>query len=155
MNNGIIELYTDGACSGNPGPGGWACVLVWNGIERGLSGYNTHTTNNAMELQSVIEGLKLLRGPSDILIISDSKYVVDSITKGWLENWIRKGEVREFNSTRPNGATWWILYNLLKIHRYQFKWVKGHAGNKYNEMCDKMAVQQRDVAMNIVKDCYK
>lgn len=148
----IITLYTDGACSGNPGPGGWACVLVWNGVERGLSGYNLNTTNNAMELQAVVEGLKLLKGKSNISITSDSKYIVDSLTKGWLENWIRKGEVREFNSTRPNGDTWWMLYNLLKMHNWQINWVKGHAGNKYNEMCDKMAVQQRDIAINIVRD---
>lgn len=148
----MVEIYTDGACSGNPGPGGWACILLWNGIERGLSGYNIKTTNNAMELQAVIEALRLLKGPNELKIYSDSKYVVDSINKGWLDTWIAKGQIRSNYSSRPNGELWWELEQRLKVHKAEFIWVKGHALNKYNEWCDKMAVQQRNVASNILKD---
>lgn len=147
-----IEIYTDGACSCNPGPGGWACVLLWNGVERGLSGYALRTTNNAMELQAVIEGLKLVKAPSNIILYSDSKYVVDSITKRWLNNWIKKGEVRQNGGTRPNSSAWYSLYELLETHNVKTVWVKGHKGNKYNEMCDRMAVQQRDIAASILND---
>lgn len=147
-----IELHTDGACSGNPGPGGWAAILVWNGVERGISGYKLKTTNNHMELLAVIEGLKLLKQASNVKVYSDSKYVVEAFNKGWLENWLRKKEITADKSTRPNGELWWELYNLVSRHNVEFIWVKGHAGNKYNEMCDKMAVQQRDVATNIKHD---
>lgn len=141
----MIEVYTDGACKCNPGPGGWACVLVWNGVERGLSGYKVYTTNNEMELTAVVEALKLIKGSQTLRIYSDSKYVVDSINKGWLSNWVRKGEIAK----RPNKDLWIQLINLLNNHTYEFIWVKGHAGNKYNEMCDRMACKQKDFAANI------
>lgn len=137
MNN-KIEIYTDGSCLGNPGVGGWACVLVWNGVERGLSGAEPYATNNQMELYSVIQALKLLKGPSELIIKSDSKYVVDGIEKGWVFNWIENGSIR----TRPNNDLWLELVDLLSNHQYKFMWVKGHKGNKYNELCDNMAVEQ-------------
>lgn len=143
-----IVMYTDGACKGNPGPGGWACILLWNGVERGLEGYKIRTTNNEMELRAVIEGLKLLKGASYVDVYTDSKYVVDSVEKGWLFNWMKKGEVTIRGGTRPNSSLWWELSELLKIHRVKFYWVKGHAGNKWNEMADRMAVHQRDRADN-------
>lgn len=133
-----IEIYTDGSCLKNPGVGGWACVLVWNGVERGLSGAIPYTTNNQMELLSVIQALKLLKGPSNISIISDSKYVVDGVNKGWVFNWINNGSIK----SRPNNELWLELVDLLSNHNYEFKWVKGHLGNHYNEMCDRMAVEQ-------------
>lgn len=139
--NGIV-MYTDGACSGNPGPGGWACILVWNGVERGLSGRNVRTTNNEMELSALVNGLKLLNQPCELHVFSDSKYVCNAINKNWLRSWIKDGSI----NSRPNSYLWKELVSLLEIHKIKISWVKGHAGNKYNEMCDRMAVQQRDQA---------
>ena len=138
-----ILIYTDGACSGNPGPGGWAAVLLWNGIERGICGRKTYTTNNEMELTAVIQALSLLKdGQWEVEIHTDSKYVADSITKGWVFNWIKRGEINK----RPNGDLWLQCVNLLSRVKHSIIWVKGHNGNKYNELCDKMAVEQRDLA---------
>lgn len=133
-----LDLYTDGACSGNPGPGGWGAVLVYNGIERGISGGMPKTTNNHMELLAVIEGLKLLNEPCIVKITSDSKYVVDSINKGWLTTWLKTGNIEK----RPNKDLWKVLNELLKVHKCEFVWIKGHAGHPYNEMCDRMAVAE-------------
>jgi ribonuclease HI len=136
----VIRIYTDGACKNNPGPGGWAAVLLWRGVERGISGGKSYTTNNEMELMSLVEALKLLKSSSTLEIYSDSSYVVNALNKGWLANWIRDGSVY----TRPNGELWLELLNELNKHTYQISWVKGHSGNKYNEMCDKMAVKERN-----------
>lgn len=141
-----IVMYTDGACKGNPGPGGWAFILLWNGVERGLEGYKIKTTNNEMELTAVLEGLKILKGASYVDVYTDSKYVVDSVEKGWLYNWLKKGEVTANGGTRANWRLWWKLSRLLSIHKVKFHWVKGHNGNKWNEMADRMAVHQRDIA---------
>lgn len=140
--NNCITVYTDGACKYNPGPGGWAAILIWNGIERGISGRSTHTTNNEMELMALYQALKLLKGPSVLKIYSDSSYVVNSISKGWVLNWISKGEL----SRRPNGALWSNVMTELYKHQFEIHWVKGHHTNKYNNMCDKMAVRERDIA---------
>lgn len=144
----VVRIYTDGACKNNPGPGGWAAILTYNGAERGLSGYKLQTTNNEMELTALYQALLLLKTSSKLEIYADSKYVVDSISKGWVFNWIKKGEINK----RPNGELWLATINELRKHEYTLHWVKGHNGHKYNEMCDVMAVQQRDFADNVVKD---
>lgn len=144
----IVRIYTDGACKNNPGPGGWATVLTYHGVEKGISGYKLNTTNNEMELTALYQALLCLNRASELEIYADSKYVVDSITKGWVFNWIKKNEILK----RPNGELWVATINELQKHKYVLHWVKGHAGHKYNELCDKMAVQQRDIADSIVKD---
>lgn len=136
----IIRIYTDGACKFNPGPGGWASILLWNGVERGISGGKSYTTNNEMELTALVSALKLLKSPSILMIFSDSKYVVDAINKNWLNNWLKNGSIY----TRPNSSLWLELVEELSKHEYTFYWVKGHNGDKYNELCDELAVKQRD-----------
>lgn len=130
-----VDLYTDGSCLGNPGVGGWASILVYNGIEKEISGYEDNTTNNRMELTAVIKGLEALKEPCRVSVFSDSKYVVDAVNKGWLLNWERSG----FKG-RLNSDLWETFLRLCRIHDVKFTWVKGHDGNKYNERCDKLAV---------------
>lgn len=127
-----VDIYTDGACLDNPGPGGWACILIYNGISKMHSGYEEHTTNNRMELQAVVCALRYLTEGCEVTLTTDSKYVVDAIEKGWLENWIKKNQLQ----SRPNADLWNQLVELLRIQQVKFVWTKGHAGNKYNEMCD-------------------
>lgn len=148
MNDNIIKIYTDGACKGNPGPGGWCSILLWNGVERGISGGKSYTTNNEMELTALVRALKLLKGPSIISVYSDSKYVVDAINKNWLNNWLVNGSIY----TRPNSELWLELVDELSKHKYTFNWVKGHNGDKYNEMCDKLAVEERDKMFKLYGD---
>lgn len=137
-----VEIYTDGACSGNPGPGGWAYIITWKGIEKGLSGRKLITTNNEMELTAFNEALKAVKIGTPIIVYTDSKYVCDSINKGWLERWVSTNGVLK----RPNGALWKEVYSRLQNYDYQINLVKGHNGNYYNEMCDRMAVRERDLA---------
>ena len=129
-----VMIYTDGACKGNPGPGGWAAILEFNGVEKEIYGGKPDTTNNNMELTAVIEALHMLKRPCDITIVTDSKYVADSFMKGWYINWIKKNERK-----RPNYALWEELYNLSQIHAISIEWVRGHQGHHYNERCDKLA----------------
>ena len=133
-----ISLYTDGACCGNPGHGGWAAILVYGEYKKVLSGGKERTTNNHMELLAVIKGLQELKYRCHVDIYSDSRYVVDSINKGWLNNWKRKGELRG----RPNHELWEVLLKLLDMHSTKFIWVRGHADNQYNNECDKLAVAE-------------
>ena len=140
-----VTLYTDGACSGNPGKGGYGSILVFidsNGTkhEKELSEGFTHTTNNQMELLAVIIGLEALKKPCNVKIISDSKYVVDSIDKGWLENWAAKNWIKAGNKPVPNSELWKRLITAMKPHKIELEWIKGHAGHKYNERCDALAV---------------
>ena len=121
-----IELFTDGACSGNPGPGGWGAILRYGGREKELSGGAPQTTNNRMELTAVIEGLAALRESCAVTVVSDSRYVVDGIEKGWAKSWKRNG---------------WRL-TLLEFHQVGFRWVHGHQGHPENERCDQMAVME-------------
>ena len=125
-----VEIFTDGACSENPGPGGWGAVLRYGAKEKELSGGAAQTTNNRMELTGVIMALSALKEPCHVVLTTDSKYVVDSITKGWVYGWQKRG--------------WERLLPLLKYHEVEFVWVKGHAGHPENERCDRMAVEQRD-----------
>lgn len=134
-----IILYTDGACSGNPGPGGWGSVLIFNGIEKELSGANPSTTNNIMEITAVIEGLKALKRPCNVNIYSDSAYVVNCFEKDWINNWIKNNWVNSKKEPVKNKELWLELYNLTKIHKVTFNKVKGHSNVKYNNRCDELA----------------
>lgn len=135
-----VEIYTDGACSGNPGRGGWGAVLVWNGHEKELSGGEPETTNNRMELTAVIEALAALREPCEVVLTSDSKYVIDALTLGWAEGWRARGWRKADRSPALNTDLWERLLELVSRHRMTYVWVKGHAGHPYNERCDRLAV---------------
>ena len=137
MDNKI--LYTDGACSGNPGPGGWGAVLIFNGIEKELSGANPNTTNNVMEITAVIEGLKALKRPCNVNIYSDSAYVVNCFEKDWINNWIKNNWVNSKKEPVKNKELWLELLDLTKIHKVTFNKVKGHSNVKYNNRCDELA----------------
>ncbi|MBR4305870.1 MAG: ribonuclease HI [Ruminiclostridium sp.] len=144
MNKATVEIFSDGACSGNPGPGGYGAILRWNGKEKELCGGEKHTTNNRMELSGVIEALSALKYPCDVTLTTDSKYVIDSITKGWVYNWKRNGWKKADKSPALNVDLWERLLALLEIHKVQFVWIKGHAGHPENERCDALAVKMRD-----------
>ena len=135
-----IELYTDGACSGNPGPGGWGALLRWNGHEKSLSGGEEETTNNRMEMMAVIKGLEALNKPSDVTLYTDSKYVLQGATE-WLEGWKAKNWKSANKKPVKNKDLWEQIDSLIQRHNVEFIWVKGHAGHKYNEFVDKLAVE--------------
>lgn len=137
-----VEMFTDGACSGNPGPGGYGVILKYNGVEKELCGGEELTTNNRMELTAVIEGLKILKQPCNVSIQTDSKYVVDAITKGWLENWQKNNWRKADKKPVLNVDLWQQLVELLKVHNVKFLWIKGHNGHPENERCDQLAVKQ-------------
>ncbi len=139
-----VDIYTDGACRGNPGRGGWGAVLVYKGVEKELSGGEPMTTNNRMELSAVIAALSALREPCEITLTSDSKYVVDAVTKGWARSWQARGWVKPDKSPALNPDLWETLLKLLDYHDVTFVWVKGHAGHPYNERCDKLATDFAD-----------
>lgn len=135
-----IEIYTDGACSGNPGKGGWGAVLVYNGNERELKGGEKETTNNRMELTAVISALKALKEPCEVSLTTDSKYVCDAVNKGWVYSWQKNGWKKADKKPALNVDLWEQLLPLLETHNVVFNWVKGHNGHPYNERCDKLAV---------------
>ena len=135
-----IFLYTDGACSGNPGPGGYCAILKYNEHERIISGNEKDTTNNRMELLAVIEGLKALKRPCNVTVISDSKYVCDAINMNWLNSWKHKNWKKADGKPVLNPDLWKELSSLLELHNVTFEWIKGHAGHPYNEECDRIAV---------------
>ena len=135
-----IELFTDGACSGNPGPGGWGAILRFNGVEKELAGGEINTTNNRMELTAVIKGLKALKEPCFVTLTTDSKYVSDGISKGWAQSWKNNGWRKADKKPALNPDLWDELLQLLTIHEVEINWVKGHAGHPENERCDKLAV---------------
>lgn len=137
----LVEMFTDGACSGNPGPGGWGTILRCNGTEKELSGGEKSTTNNRMELTAVIKGLEALKRPCRIVITTDSQYVVNGITKGWAEGWRRNGWRKADKKPALNADLWEKLLILLSQHEYEFVWVKGHHGHPENERCDRLAVE--------------
>ena len=140
-----VEIFSDGACSGNPGPGGYGVVLRFGSAEKELSGGESSTTNNRMELTGVIEALSALKEPCNVLLTTDSKYVVDSITKGWVYGWKKKGWIKSDKKPALNVDLWEKLLPLLEKHDVTFNWVKGHAGHPENERCDRLAVAQRDI----------
>ena len=135
-----VEIYTDGACSGNPGPGGWGAVLVCGSNEKELCGGEKETTNNRMEITAVIKALEALKRPCEVTLTTDSRYVIDSITKGWAKRWQANNWMRTKKDKALNADLWERLLELLEIHKVEFVWVKGHAGHKYNERCDELAV---------------
>ena len=137
-----VTIYTDGACSGNPGPGGWGAILEWNGVEKELSGGENPTTNNRMELLAVISALEKLNQSCIVELYSDSKYVIDSLTKGWLDSWIKNGWRKADKKPVLNIDLWERLLPLLDKHEVHYHWVKGHAENEKNNRCDQMAVAE-------------
>ena len=139
-----IQMFTDGACSGNPGAGGWGTILRYGDYEKEFSGGAPDTTNNRMEMTAVIEGLKKLKEPCIVTVTTDSKYVVDSITKKWVYSWKNKNWKKSDGKPALNADLWEEMLKLLAIHDVNFIWVKGHAGHPENERCDALAVQQRD-----------
>ncbi len=137
-----VEIYTDGACSGNPGAGGWGTILVYNGHEKELSGGEANTTNNRMEMTAVIEGLKALKEPCEVTLTSDSQYVCNAITKGWAKSWQKNNWIKSDKTQAKNPDLWEEILKLLAIHKVNIVWVRGHNGHPYNERCDKLAVEQ-------------
>lgn len=134
-----IEIYTDGACSGNPGKGGWGAILLYLEHKKEISGFKEETTNNQMELMAVIESLKIIKKPSKIIIHTDSKYVQDGITQ-WIFNWKKNGWKTAKKQPVKNDQLWKELDSLVAQHQITWKWVKGHSGNKYNDIADQLAV---------------
>ena len=134
-----VEIYTDGACSGNPGPGGWGAVLRYENYQKEFSGYESNTTNNRMEITALIKALQMLKEPCKVKVCTDSKYVCDSISKGWALSWKKKGWKKSDGKPALNSDLWEQLLNLLEIHDIEFTWVKGHAGHPENELCDTLA----------------
>ncbi len=135
-----VDLYTDGACSGNPGPGGYGAILVCEGRERELSGGFAHTTNNRMELLGAICGLETLRYPCEVTLCTDSRYLADALTKGWAQKWRANGWMRNAKEKALNVDLWERLLVQMERHQVKIVWVKGHAGHVYNERCDRLAV---------------
>ena len=139
-----VTIYTDGACSGNPGPGGWGAVLYYKGTEKELSGGEAMTTNNRMELTAAVSALKALKEPCRVYLYSDSKYLVDSLMKGWVIAWEKRGWVKADKKPALNADLWQELLRLDKVHEITYHWVKGHADDDYNNRCDELAVARRD-----------
>ena len=137
----IVFLYTDGACLGNPGPGGWGVVLSWDGQMKELSGSQAETTNNQMELTAVIKGLEALKRPVSLHIVTDSKYVMQGVTR-WMTGWKRNGWLTAAKKPVANRELWEKLDSLLSGHTVSWEWVKGHSGHPQNERCDELASQQ-------------
>ena len=137
-----VTLYTDGACSGNPGPGGWGAILSYNGVEKELSGGDANTTNNRMELLAVISGLEALKEPCRVELYSDSKYVIDGLSKGWAASWRKNGWRKADKKPALNPDLWDVLLSLTMKHELHYHWVKGHAQNPKNNRCDEMAVAE-------------
>ena len=145
-----VEIYTDGACTGNPGKGGFGAILVYNGNEKRISKGFRLTTNNRMELLGAIEALRLLKEKCEVTLTSDSKYLTDAINKGWLNSWQKNGWKKADKKPVLNIDLWQELLRLMNEHDVRFEWVKGHAGNHYNEICDLMAVEAYNTnAVNI------
>ncbi len=137
-----VTIYTDGACSGNPGPGGWGAILQYGEHSRELSGGEARTTNNRMELSAVIAALEALKEPCQVELYSDSKYVVDAVEKGWARSWQRNGWRKADKKPALNPDLWERLLALLDRHTVRFHWVRGHADNPMNNRCDQLAVAE-------------
>ncbi len=137
-----VTIYTDGACSGNPGPGGWGAILMYGEHRRELSGGEAETTNNRMELTAVISALELLKEPCIVELWSDSKYVIDGLSKGWAKGWKARGWRKADKKPALNPDLWERLLAQEAVHTLRYHWVKGHADNEYNNRCDELAVQE-------------
>ncbi len=139
-----IKMYTDGACKGNPGAGGYACILVYGENEKVLSGGERETTNNRMELSAVIAGLEALKEPCSVEVISDSKYVVSAINDGWLRSWVKNNWKKSDKKPVLNVDLWQRFIEASEKHEITFTWVRGHNGHDYNERCDTIAVSEAE-----------
>ena len=139
-----VNIYTDGACRGNPGRGGWGAILVYEGREKELSGGEKETTNNRMELSAVIAALSALKEACEVTLTTDSQYVVNAIEKGWLSSWKKNGWRKSDKSAVLNVDLWKELDGLLAKHKVSLVWVRGHNGHSYNERCDKLATDFAD-----------
>lgn len=139
-----VDIYTDGACRGNPGRGGWGAILVFGTREKEMSGGEELTTNNRMELLGAIRSLGALKEPCEVTLTSDSKYLVDAIEKGWARSWRANGWRKSDRSPALNSDLWEQLLSLLDVHTVSFVWVRGHRGHPYNERCDKLATDFAD-----------
>lgn len=137
-----VDIFTDGACSGNPGPGGWGAILRYKGTDKCISGGEAETTNNRMELSAVIESLKLLKETCEVTLWTDSKYVADGLGKGWAAGWKRNGWKKADKKPALNTDLWDELLSLYEKHEITIQWIKGHASHPENEKCDKMAVAE-------------
>ena len=137
-----VTIYTDGACSGNPGPGGWGAILLYGRHKKEIAGGEASTTNNRMELMAVIAALSLLKEPCVVELYSDSKYVIDALEKGWARGWQKRGWVKSDKKPALNPDLWEQLRALADQHQLRCHWVKGHASNPYNNRCDEMAVAE-------------
>ena len=138
-----VQIYTDGACSGNPGPGGWGAILMYGDTKKELSGGEEMTTNNRMELMSIITALEALREPCEVELYTDSQYAANAVNLGWLDSWQKRGWTRKGGDLK-NPDLWMKLVPLLNTHKVTFIWVKGHAENEYNNRCDELAVKARE-----------
>ena len=143
-----VKIYTDGACSGNPGPGGYAAILIYNGVEKEISGGDRDTTNNKMELTAVIKGLEILKEKCIVTIYSDSAYIVNSIQNGWIYSWKKNNWTKSDKTKVKNIDLWEKLLKQMDFHEVSFIKVKGHSDNEYNNRCDRLAVMQRDKMAN-------
>ncbi|NLT11445.1 MAG: ribonuclease HI [Clostridiaceae bacterium] len=141
----LVDVYTDGACSGNPGPGGWAAVIVFGQIEKEISGGEALTTNNRMELMAAIEALKQLNKPCRVRLHSDSAYLINAFTQGWIDSWKRNGWKNSTRQTVSNIDLWQQLDALSAKHKIEWIKVKGHSGHEYNERCDVLAVRETNL----------
>jgi ribonuclease HI len=135
-----VEIFTDGACKGNPGPGGWGAILRYKGVEKEISGGEADTTNNRMELTAVIKALELLKEPCRVELYTDSQYVANALTQGWAKKWKANGWMRNKKEKALNPELWERLLVLYDTHDVEINWVKGHAGHSENERCDRLAV---------------
>lgn len=142
-----VEIFTDGACKGNPGPGGWGSILRYKGTEKEISGGEANTTNNKMELTAVIEALRLLKEPCKVTLYSDSQYVCNALKLGWAKKWQANNWMRNKKEPALNPDLWEALLKLCDVHQMEIVWVKGHAGHPENERCDRLAVAQAEKFM--------
>lgn len=143
-----VEIFTDGACQGNPGPGGWGSILRYNNYEKEISGGEKYTTNNRMEITAVLEAIRLLKEPCNITLYSDSQYVCNAIEKGWAKKWRANGWMRTKKDPAINADLWEQLLTIIEKHNLNIVWVKGHAGHPENERCDQLAVAAAQKAKN-------
>ena len=137
-----VTIYTDGACSGNPGPGGWAAILIYNDVKKEISGGSAQTTNNIMELTAVIEGLKMLKEVCKVNVYSDSAYIINAFHNNWIDSWIKKGWVNSKKEPVKNRELWEVLIELNNKHTIIFNKVKGHSHDELNNRCDELAVAE-------------
>lgn len=149
-----MEIYTDGACDGNPGPGGYGAVLLLDGERREISQGYQLTTNNRMELKAVIEALRTVEDPSEITVYTDSRYIADSFNQGWVERWEETGWIRKGGKRVPNADLWRELLDLTKLHQVDIKWVRGHAGNPHNERADALSYEAIEAGVLLEDEGY-